>query len=420
MIKRGMRARIGYIWGEGVTITGSRTKQIMDKNFDRIFSDAAHEEMEGAAGTDGNLFFLLDKKTQKIIRVPMGQITQHICDPDDTEFVQFLLRVWTVTTLDPGTGTTKTEQRRFWYPTVEYALSGESIPVAINGTPVEQDQVLNHIGFNKQVGWVWGVPDLFPVMFWARAYKEFLESQYTLVKSLARFAFKVTDSRQNSRGSAGKSAAIKIASMPNMQGNARTDVGATIATPGGLDLTAVNKAGASIDFNAGRPLAAMVAAGLEINLVTIVGESDNSSSSTTEATIDLPTVKAMRARQGIWGDELAKIFRYLGASTAKIKFPPIQSAPIHRVIQAIITAAASGVLFPAEVRDLITKAMVSYGMDPKAGLPDPGEWAKYANPTQANPGTTPISTPDPTGTGTSKRSPAGATSDGSHEMRPSQ
>ncbi|HXJ66381.1 MAG TPA: hypothetical protein VNN79_21675, partial [Actinomycetota bacterium] len=215
-----------------------------------------------------------------------------------------------------------------------------------------------------------------------------------------------------------KKAAIKVAvpQTADAMGN-RTDTGATAVMSAGLDLAAVNKAGASVDFSAGRPLAAMVAAALDLPLNVILAESDQGEA----ADLDVPTVKAMQFRQQQWSEGLVRMFAYLGARTAKIVFPPIQAAPLHRVIQAIVTAASAGVLFPSEVRDLIVKALRSYGIDPRAGLPDPGEWKAYASPQAANPGTPPQQTPNDTATGPpDQRTAGGALADGDHEMRKSQ
>ena len=420
MVKKGIRARIGFIWGEGIHygVEGGKGKQgrtppamqkIIDKNNILVFSDVAYEELETAAATDGTVVFVLDKSTQQITRMPITQISDWALDPDNGETFQFIKRQWSVRKLNTSTGEVKNETIKVWYPTVEYAQTGASLPATINGDPVEQNMAINIVQVNKQLGWVWGVPDLMSVLFWARAYKEFLESQYTLVRSLARFAFKITDTRP--KGAGAKSAAIKVAT-PNGSSN---DTGATTTLPGGMDLMAINKAGANVDFEAGKPLATMVAAGLEIPLSALLSEDAGSA----DALLDPTTAKAMQARQRLWAAEFARMFTYFGVVKPKITFPPIQAAPVHRVVQAIVTAAASGVLFPEEVRGLMVKAMIDYGIDALPGIPAPGEWAKYANPVQANPGTSPLNTPDPTDTGTSGRSPAGALADGDHEQRKS-
>lgn len=412
LVRKGVRARIGFIWGEGITVTGNLTKRIMEINDNQIFSSVACEELETAMSTDGNVFFFLDQRTKKIRRVPMSQITDFIVDPDDSEVIQFVKRTWTARVLNENTGRAENIDNVFWFPTIEFINQNMgSLPASIGGVAVEQNQAINIVSANKQVGWLWGVPDLISVMYWSFAYKQFLESEYTLVRALAKFAFKITDTRPKGQGA--KQAAVKVAQPNNRAG---IDAGATTTMSGGMDMTAINKAGANVNFDAGRPLAAMVAAGLEVPLSILLAEPKQSTNNY-EISLDPSTVKAAQSRQRLWTNEFTRMFKYLGANNAKVKFPPIQSAPIHRVVQAIVTAASSGVLFPAEVRELTVKAMANYGIDPKKGLPEPGQWAEYATPAQDNPGTTPQNTPDNTD---NKRSPAGPLADGDHEQRPSE
>lgn len=410
LVRKGVLSRTGFIWGEGITVTGNRTKQIIDKNDKLIFSPDARQELESALATDGNILFLLDRNTQKIIRIPMSQVADFIISPEDGETIQFIKRVWTVRTLT-STGTVEDKHQEVWYPTIEF-VEDNPIPAVIARVPVEQNRAINIVSVNQQIGWLWGVPDLLSVLFWARAYKEFLEAEYTLVRALAKFAFKVTDTRPKGKGA--KAAAVKIARPADQNG---IDAGATVTTPGGMDMVAINKAGANVSFDAGRPLAAMVAAGLEVPLSILLAE-PRQSTNNYEISLDPSTVKAAQARQAVWADELTRMFVYLGATKAKVEFPPIQSAPIHRVIQSIVTAASSGVMWPEEVRELIVKTLVDFGLNAKNMLPGPEEWQAYANKAQQNPGTSPFNTPDnsdPVG-----RSPAGPLADNDHEMRPSE
>lgn len=409
LVRKGVNARTGIIWGEGIEVTGNKTTEIVKLNDKLIFSPAAREELESALSTDGNVFFLLDRTTRKIIRVPLSQIANIIVSPDDAESIWYIKRSWTVTTIDDG-GITKTKRKEQWYPTIEFVDDGHKIRGTINGVAVSKTQAFNVVSANKQIGWLWGVPDLLSVLWWARAYKEFLEAEYTLVRALARFAFKATDTRPKGQGA--KSAAIKIA----RQGEG-IDAGHTVTTPGGMDFIAINKAGANVSFDVGRPLAAMVAAGLEVPLTIILAE-PRQSTNNYEISLDPSTVKMGQARQALWADELERMFKYLGATTAKVEFPPIQSAPIHRVIQSIVTAASSGVMWPEEIRELIVKTLVDFGLNAKKVLPGPEEWQAYAAKAQQNPGTSPFNTPD--NSDDTSRSPAGALADGDHEQRPSE
>lgn len=419
LVKRGVSARIGYIWGEGLTIKGTKTKPVVEKNLRTLFGGTAAAENENAAATDGNVCFQVNRLTQKIERIGLGQIGEFASDPDHPDTIWFIKRVWTTDTVNIETGAREHKRNQLWYPTLDYIDSGNPIPAMIGGVNVEQFGALHVEKFNRQIGWTWGIPDLIPVLFWSKAYKEFLESQYTLVRSLARFAFKAVDARP--KGSAATKAAAKLANPVNYDTGTRqrSDAGGIVAMGQGTDLLAINKAGANVDFNAGKPLAAMVAAGLQVPLTTLLAES----TAATDEALDMPTVKAAQARQEQWSEAIVRMLKYLGCRNVVVTFPPIQAAPVHRVIQAIVTAASAGILFPEEVRDLIVKALHAYGIDPKNGLPKAGEWKQYVTPAALNPGTTPQKTPNDTGTpgaGDGDRTPAGAQADGDHEQRPSE
>lgn len=403
LVRKGVLSRTGFIWGEGITVTGNKTAAIIKKNDKLIFSPDARQELESALATDGNILFLLDRKTQKIIRIPMSQVSDFIISPEDGESLQFIQRTWTVRAMNDK-GVVVDKRQTVWYPTIEFVADNPTLPAVIGKEPVEQDRAINIVSVNQQIGWLWGVPDLLSVLFWARAYKEFLEAEYTLVRALAKFAFKVTDTRPKGQGA--KGAAVKIARSAEQKG---IDAGATVTTPGGMDLVAINKAGANVSFDAGRPLAAMVAAGLEVPLSILLAE-PRQSTNNYEISLDPSTVKAAQARQALWADELTRMFVYLGATRASVEFPPIQSAPIHRVVQSIVTAASSGVLWPEEVRELIVKTLVDFGLNAKSALPEPEEWQAYANKSQLNPGTSPLNPPGD----------SGPLADGDHEQRPSE
>lgn len=409
LVRKGVLARTGIIWGEGITVTGNKTAQIIKRNDKLIFSPDARQELESALATDGNILFLLDKRTQKIIRMPMSQVADFIISPEDGESIQMVRRSWTVRTLNDQ-GVVVDQRKEMWYPTVEFMEDDPSLPASIGGVLVEQTQAINIVSVNQQIGWQWGVPDLLSVLFWAKAYKEFLEAEYTLVRALARFAWKATDTRPKGKGV--KGAAVKIA-----RPGEGIDAGATVTTPGGMDFVAINKAGANVNFDTGRPLAAMVAAGLEVPLSILLAE-PRQSTNNYEISLDPSTVKMGQARQAVWADELTRMFVYLGATRAKVQFPPIQSAPIHRVIQSFVTAASTGVMWPAEVREVIVKALMDFGLTPKGTLPAPEQWQAYAAKSQQNPGTSPFNTPD--NSDPTSRSPAGALADGDHEQRPSE
>jgi len=195
LIKRAVRIRVSNIFGEGIEFTDTRPRvqAFIEQNADLVFSPQAYEELETALATDGNVFFLLDKINKEVTRIPFREITNVAVKPGSIENKLYFERTWVEsTTLDGMDGTyTKTQTRKTWYPAPEVLRT--DLARRIRDVPVDGTKAVLHISVNKQIGWTWGVPDIQPVIFWAKAYKEYLESNYTLVRALAKFTWKVTN-----------------------------------------------------------------------------------------------------------------------------------------------------------------------------------------------------------------------------------
>jgi hypothetical protein len=366
LIKRGVAVRTTYIWGAGVKFEGIDEEDpiLTDRtNKKFIFSPQAFAELEAVMATDGNLFVLISKAkarrsvlssgVPKLTRIPMGEITGTISDPQNREDVWFYRRQWSVEQESYATGEKSARTMTAWFPATDYDVTNGK-PFNIQGKPVVWNSAILHNTANKQVGWKWGAPDLMSVIFWTKAYKEFLENSATLVKAYSRFAFKVT--AQSKTGVQG--AATKVAAQPTrdpftgeVQG-----VGGTAVMGMGTSLSTIGRTGGSVDFSAGLPLAAMVAAGLEIPLTSLTADGGSSNRSAAE-TLETPTLKAMKARQQLWGGFFGRLFDYLGKPNVKIIWGKIDAGDLLRQMQAITAALPLNVLHAEELRELVKTAL---------------------------------------------------------------
>jgi hypothetical protein len=217
---------------------------------------------------------------------------------------------------------------------------------------------------NKQVGWKWGVPTLWPAMGWARAHKEYLETQLALVKAYARLAFKATAPT----AAAAKSAATKMNSTPGFDPytGLPNQTGGTFFGAG-VNLQAIGKPAGAVDFAGGKALAEYVAAALSVPLSDLMANSEGSNRSSTE-TIFESNAKVMEAEQAANKVFFESIFEWLGLDI-KVEFPPINKELVYRQIQAIAQAAGLHVLSDGEIRELVVAAFEDEDMDPDA-LPD--------------------------------------------------
>lgn len=335
LIKRGMNLRRSYVWGQGVSIMGrddgsesgqdvnTLVQDFLDTNRDTFTSHQARAELETGLATDGSLFLALftNPRTGRVrVRViPFDQVQEVITDPDDASQRQYYRRVWTSEHLDPATGNSQYTYQTVYYPDVSYRPRRR--PRSIGGHPVMWDAPIVHVRVNTLTGWRYGIPDVYAAVDWARAYKEFLEDWARLVKSLSRFAWRLT-----SKGSKQAQAKQRLAQPPprdSATGEAH-DAGATASMTPDMQLEAVPKSGATIDSESGRPLAMMVASALDVPVTMLLSDPGQTGARATAETLDAP-VKLMAAdRRELWADAHRTILDYVIDQAAKAPQGPLQ------------------------------------------------------------------------------------------------
>lgn len=382
-VNRGVNARIGYIWGRGVTFDGvDGISEQIEKNRKKLFNDTAYTELERVLATDGNSFTALPidiaDEERIAFRIPLDQIMGAVSNPDDTEEVWYFRREWSVKVTNTDTGRITEKTMVKYYVNMEYyqrlKKAGKNLPRRWRDAGVEQNFVVHHIAVNKQVGWRWGVPDIMPVVFWAKAYKEYLEDNATLVKAYSRIAWSI----QAGSALGAQAAGAQVMTPPTrdpLTGELRY-VGSTAITGPGTTATPVAATGSTVDFDKGSALAAAIASGLQVSKVVITSDPGSGNRATAE-TLDLPTLKAMESRQQLHTDRFLALFEYWGAKVtpatenkdkkkeiqeakadnqvsgpefALVTWPQIESDSTKDRIAALGTAVELGIIFKQEAR----------------------------------------------------------------------
>jgi hypothetical protein len=364
LIKRGISVRTAYIWGNGITLDGLDEESPFCKsavNQKYLLSEKAQMELESCLATDGNFFLLVTKegvKTPRLDRVPLWQITGTITNPENAEEIWFYRREWVRTVTKAGSEEEVATKIIEYFPAIDF---DEEIgrPRRFKGKKVNWDSRIAAHSVNKQTGWKWGVPDLMPVMFWAKAHKEFLESQATLVKAYSRYAFKVSAPSN----AAAKGAATKVGTAPTLDPMTLQpqSVGATAVTGNGATISAMGRTGGSVDFEAGLPLAGYVAAGLNVPLNELTADAGNANRASAE-TLSGSNEKVMRARQAEHKMFFESIFTYLDMEV-KVSFPKIEEEAVYRQIQSLVSLMPLNVFSDVEMRTLIIRALDILDMD---------------------------------------------------------
>jgi hypothetical protein len=414
LVGRGLRVRTGYVWGSGVSVVPSefiqgpgrpRTVNVepeLPEGIEEVLTGTlAQLELERSSGTDGNLFFLVDRKTKEVLRVPFEEVTEGVSQRGNRERLLYIRRTWNDWDLEldysngielnPITAPRAAAQGRswiradregsasggstgagfsfrdVWYPTPAglRAMGRTQSTARIGGDPVDHSKVIVHVPFNRLTGWRWGIPDVLPAVWWTKAYKEYLENCSTLTKAYARFAWKVTSDR--SRSVRRTAASMAQAPRNDPATGAPLNIGASAVLGAGQDLSAVG-GNTKVDFDSGRPLAAMIAAALDVPLPALL-EDPSIAPSGAATSLDTSTILVMQARQKVMDEMFKSIFKVLGLKV-RLRWPEISEEPIHRRLQAIDMAIRLGLLSADEARAMVVDAWGDKWEDFKREAPD--------------------------------------------------
>lgn len=325
LVKRGLALRNAYVWGTGLEITprdpgvGEVIALFDDANQASFTGSQAREELERALGTDGNVFLALFTSPLtgrvKVRSFPFDEIAEVVSNPDDRDEPWYYLRRWIAVEISP-TGQRSTIQYEAFYPALGYRPA--SRPKMIDDVEVIWDAPLLHVSVNRLDGWDFGLGDAYAAMPWARAYAEFLSDWSRLMKSLARFAWRVTGDKK----SKAQTAATKIReSLPAPTVNTN-GTGAT-AVMAGSTLEAIPKSGATIDAESGRPLAGMVAAALGVPVTMLLADPGQTGARAVAETLDRPTRLEMESRRAVWATALSRVYDHVIDQAVKAPRGPL-------------------------------------------------------------------------------------------------
>jgi len=323
-VNRGVNARVGYIWGRGVTFDGvDGISEQIERNRKKLFNNTAYTELERVLATDGNSFTALPigeiegEEERTAFRISLDEIFSAVSNPIDLEEIWYYRREYSVKTTNGATGEISEKQVVKYYASMEYyqklRKQGRNLPRRWKDAGVEQNYVIHHVAVNRQVGWRWGVPDIMPVIYWAKAYKEYLEDRAMLVKAYGRLAWQMQGSTAANAQAAG-AAVLAPPTRDPLTGELRY-IGGTAVTGPGVTATPLPATGSDVDFDKGSALAAAIASGLQVSKVVITSDPGGGNRATAE-TLDLPTLKAMESRQQLHTDRFLALFEFWGAKIA--------------------------------------------------------------------------------------------------------
>jgi len=106
----------------------------------------------------------------------------------------------------------------------------------------------------------------------------------------------------------------------------------------------------------------------------------------TAQTLDVPTVKAMEARQQVWTLFYKRVLNLLGAKGTTVEWPKIETEASQRVMQSLALAYESQAIWQDEFRDAVLETLDVKKMHSTPPVADNGSSDSSAIPSQGNSG----------------------------------
>lgn len=354
LINRGVDLRQSYVWSKTLEIPGvddapgaqkKRGPKPLESfvrnrvNRNSVFSPEAQHRMEASLATDGCFLLVANKKTKTVRPISITEIEGVYTNP---EFVDEIWAYKRSVVRENARG--EREARVAWIFTDTYHEVKGKKARPQDDTEVDEENIIIDMWVNRQVGWVYGLPDVLPALLWARMYTELLHYGKIVNDALATYVAKVKTKKQSGADNVG----IK---------SAKAGPGSTVAYGVGNEIDVFSTAGKTYDFDGIRPVAAQAATSMKVSLVHLLSDPGAAGSSYGSASnLDLPTKRAMVSRQNAWASFLERVIYWGSNQSVNIQFPPLEDPDMYRAMQAAVIGWNTGLLHADESRDHLIKA----------------------------------------------------------------
>lgn len=419
LVKRAVATQANYVFGQGVDVVAADedVQTVVDafmedsKNRAELTGEQAMLTKETELQVTSNLFFTfftdpLNGAT-RVRTIPLSEITRIIYNPDDSKEPWYYYRQWQQPK-EPGSQ--KYEMHQAMYPDINYMPKG-GLPKHFNGIEVMALNPVYHVKTNCLSDMEYGVSEIYAAIDWAKAYKDFLEDWYTIVKSLSKFAWKAT-SKSGATGMAQArqvlEGAINGGSNP-MNSDLPGQAAQVWMSSDNFDLAPMPKSGATVAVDDGRRALLMVCAATGI-YEHYFGDPSTGNLATAKA-MEQPMLLMFQERQELWTDVFNTILGYVINQSAlkpggklrgimsfndygesyvdmgdtdrsvDVKFPPILQEDVNERIDAIVKSVTLSGQTPANTIDLktaTTQMLTALGEDTdivdKLFPDDPKSW----------------------------------------------
>lgn len=312
IVCRTVNVQADYVFGRGVKFVAIHPliQSVVDEHSEYsenqkvLYSHDAMSRQERELQVKGNLFFALftNKRTGRVIvrDIDMTEVQDIVRDPNDYHTEWFIKRIWT-------DGNNK--QRVTYHPAlgITKETPGVDLPSSAQEGDINWDAPVYHMSFNRYGRMKFGIPEVYPQLDWALAYKRFLEDWTSIMRAFSRMAMKVTGLGGKKQAAAARSLLQTSMSLgsPNEK-NPSPSTASTALTGKGVELEPIKTAGATTDAKAGQPILNMASAAAGLPN-TFYGDASQARGDT----LDRPTEMKMVARQRLWMAVFGVIMKYV-------------------------------------------------------------------------------------------------------------
>ena len=371
LAKQGVRLWVNYTFGTGIdwTITDTTIKESEEKSptenaasdlIESIWSSEQNASVFSTQGqhksarkllVDGELFFALfiGAGETTVRRIDPLEITELLCNPDDSEDVLLFKREWT-----DGSGKQRTE----YYPSItnrkkESCRDQNNIERSAD----KKAPLVYHMKFDELGDR--GLSLLTPILDWLKLYRRFMASRVAIMLALARFAWKAKV----------KGGAAAVAAEKGKYDGQMYQAGSVRIENEGVDLQPVRTdTAAGSASEDGRQLKLLIANGFGIPEQYFCDISTGNLA--TAQTVELPMLKQFQAHQQLWSDAFKTIFEVILEGnnidtenlSIDIDFPAIAPEDSVAAVQAIMNAITAFPQF-AGAEELQKKALINLGLN---------------------------------------------------------
>ena len=321
LVKRGVEIAACYVFGRGVDMISDDDK--VNETIREFLALNAKElghiglmQKEQTLRTDGNLFLLLFPTPTgqvKVATIDATEVQDIVTDPDDASIPWYYKRMWTAKEFNVETGAYAMQSKTAWYPDIGYQPDAK--PERIGRDPVMWDTPVLHGKLGGFPKWLFGCPDIYAALDWARAYKDHLKNWASITKALAQFAWNVetkggTPAIATIARALGSSVGIGDGDTGDFVDRVPVVPGGSVVHGPGDKWTPMQTRNVTTGPEEGRRIGMMVGSAVGLPETMLFGDASTGSLATAQS-LDRPTELYFLQKQERWREMLQRLLTFV-------------------------------------------------------------------------------------------------------------